>query len=220
MGIELWLPRVQPALAEADLGSEEMSVVDSMPVSSADQLTTLAAEVAACTRCPLHTTRKNTVFGVGSADAQCMIIGEGPGAEEDASGEPFVGRAGRLLNEMLAAIGVTRESVYIANIVKCRPPGNRDPQAPEITACSRYLKAQIRLVAPKLIVTVGRVAAQQLLGSTAPIGRMRGRLHELDEEQIPVVVTYHPAYLLRSPEQKVKVWNDLKTIHRLLENSR
>lgn len=220
MGIEIWLPRVPASEVPAVPQGADSPPTEPGSAESSARLTTMAAEVASCTLCPLHLTRKNTVFGVGSIAARCMIIGEGPGAEEDVSGEPFVGRAGRLLNQMLAAIGIGRESVYIANIVKCRPPGNRDPQVQEVAACSQYLKAQIRLVAPELIVTVGRVAAQQLLKSTAPIGRMRGRLYELEEERVPVVVTYHPAYLLRSPDQKVKVWNDLKTVHRLLGNSR
>ena len=149
-----------------------------------------------------------------------MVIGEGPGAEEDRTGEPFVGRAGRLLNAMLAAIGLPRESVYIANMVKCRPPRNRDPEAAEVASCRSYLQQQIAIVQPRLIVAVGRVAAQRLLQSDAPLGRMRGRVHRLAPEDIPVVVTYHPAYLLRSPDQKPKAWEDLKTVKRMLDGFR
>lgn len=183
----------------------------------AAELARLAAEVATCTRCELHRTRTRTVFGVGDPRATWMIVGEGPGADEDRQGEPFVGRAGRLLNAMLRAIGLAREEVYIANIVKCRPPGNRDPLPAEVSACRSYLREQIALVRPRVILAVGRVAAQNLLGTTEPLGRLRGRRLSYTEERggvdgarpIPVVVTYHPAYLLRSPLQKRKAWEDL-----------
>ena len=147
------------------------------------------------------------MFGVGNPDADWMIIGEAPGAEEDRRGEPFVGRAGQLLDQMLLAIGESRDSVFIANILKCRPPNNRDPKADEAAACRGYLERQIALVRPRIILAVGRVAAQNLLGRDDPVGRMRGRAHELDGT--PLVVTYHPAYLLRSPSQKRKSWSDL-----------
>jgi DNA polymerase len=138
-----------------------------------------------------------------------MLIGEAPGAEEDKRGEPFVGRAGKLLDAMLAALGLTRGDVFITNIVKCRPPGNRDPAPEEAAACRDYLTAQIEGVAPTLILALGRVAAQQLLGVETPVGRLRGRVHE-GPGNTPVVVTYHPAYLLRTPIAKRKVWDDLK----------
>ena len=165
--------------------------------------------MSACTRCALHRTRKQTVFGVGSESADWMIIGEAPGAEEDRRGEPFVGPAGQLLDEMLRALGLSREAVYIANTLKCRPPGNRDPAVDEAASCRAYLDRQISLVAPKLILAVGRIASQLLLATDAPLGRLRGKKHYLDGGQIPVVVTYHPAYLLRSPTQKRKAWQDL-----------
>jgi DNA polymerase len=136
-----------------------------------------------------------------------LIIGEAPGAEEDRQGEPFVGRAGKLLDEMLKAAGQAREHVFIANILKCRPPGNRDPKSDEVAACRGYLERQIELIRPRIILAVGRIAAQNLLGSDAPVGRLRGRVHDFDG--IPLVVTYHPAYLLRSPSQKQKAWDDL-----------
>jgi len=171
--------------------------------------TELQTRVSACTRCTLHKSRTQTVFGVGSRTADWMIVGEAPGAEEDRRGEPFVGRAGKLLDEMLRAIGLSRESAYIANILKCRPPNNRDPVNEEADSCRRYLDRQIELVAPKIIIAVGRIAAQRLLQTDAPLGRLRQQKHYLSDGQIPVVVTYHPAYLLRSPTQKRKAWQDL-----------
>ena len=165
--------------------------------------------VAACTLCSLHKTRTQTVFGVGSESADWMIIGEAPGAEEDRRGEPFVGRAGKLLDEMLRSVGLARNSVFIANMLKCRPPHNRDPAVDEAASCRSYLDRQIALIAPKLILAVGRIAAQHLLETDAPLGRLRGQKHYLNDGQLPVVVTYHPAYLLRSPTQKRKAWQDL-----------
>jgi uracil-DNA glycosylase len=183
----------------------------------------LEATVSVCQRCELHRGRTRTVFGTGDAQARCMIIGEAPGADEDARGEPFVGRAGQLLNAMLRAMGFSRESVYIANIVKCRPPKNRDPKPEEMVACAPFLRRQIVLIAPALILAVGRVAAQHLAGSTLPIGRMRGQSYFYessdDGRRIPIVVTYHPAYLLRSPIEKRKSWEDLKRARLLLESA-
>lgn len=169
----------------------------------------LEQAVAACTRCALAAGRKRTVFGVGARDARWMIVGEAPGAEEDRRGEPFVGRAGKLLDAMLAALGLGRDEVFITNIVKCRPPGNRDPAPEEAEACWPYLKRQIELVNPALLLAVGRVAAQRLLGVQAPLGRLRGRLHEGPGGR-PLVATYHPAYLLRTPTAKAAAWEDLK----------
>ena len=169
----------------------------------------LQQQVASCTNCELHRTRTQTVFGVGDDQAEWLIIGEAPGAEEDKQGEPFVGRAGKLLNNMLVALGVSRETVFIANILKCRPPNNRDPKPEEVASCGNYLKAQIEHIQPKIILAVGRIAAQNLLKVDTPIGRMRGQQFEYGEKQIPVIVTYHPAYLLRSPREKSKVWQDL-----------
>ena len=170
----------------------------------------LARRVAACQRCDLAATRTQTVFGVGAPGARWMVIGEAPGAEEDRRGEPFVGRAGQLLNAMFAGIGVAREDVYIANILKCRPPNNRDPRPEEAAACRDHLRAQIDLVGPKLLLAVGRIAAQNLLGTTSALGRLRGEVHRLPELDLPVVVTYHPAYLLRTPRDKAKAWADLR----------
>lgn len=178
---------------------------------------TLRQTVAACMLCSLHKTRTQTVFGVGSQTADWMIIGEAPGAEEDRRGEPFVGRAGKLLDEMLRAVKLSRESVFIANILKCRPPNNRDPSRDEAASCRRYLSRQIELISPKIIIAVGRIAAQHLLETDAPLGRLRGRKHQLGNGQIPVIVTYHPAYLLRSPTQKRKAWQDLCLARQVME---
>ena len=169
----------------------------------------LRGRVAACTRCDLHSTRTQTVFAVGSPTARWMFIGEAPGAEEDRQGEPFVGRAGQLLTSMLKALGFAREDVYIANVLKCRPPGNRDPGPEEARCCREYLERQIELVAPALIVAIGRIAAQNLLGTDMPLAKLRGAVHALGPGRRPVLVTYHPAYLLRSPGEKRKAWQDL-----------
>jgi len=199
---------------ESAAGSDRASVVpESLPSSNVD-FSALRKAVESCTRCPLHETRTQTVFGVGHASADWMIIGEAPGAEEDRVGEPFVGRAGKLLDEMLRAVGLSRDTVFIANVLKCRPPNNRDPGKAEIAACRSYLEQQIAAVSPRLILVVGRIAAQELLSSDAPVGRLRGREH--DYNGTPLVVTYHPAYLLRSPSQKSKAWDDLRLALRCL----
>jgi uracil-DNA glycosylase family 4 len=168
----------------------------------------LKAAVPACTACGLHKSRTQTVFGVGDEDADWMLIGEAPGAEEDRLGEPFVGQAGKLLDSMLAAIGLARgDNVYIANVLKCRPPGNRNPEPDEVAKCTPYLGRQIELVRPKLIVAMGRFAAQTLLHTDATIASLRGRVHAY--AGVPLIVTYHPAYLLRNLPDKAKAWADL-----------
>ncbi len=182
---------------------------DSLQESKIVSWSELRDKVSACTLCSLHRTRTQTVFGVGSESADWMIIGEAPGAEEDRRGDPFVGRAGKLLDEMLRAVGLARDSVFITNLLKCRPPNNRDPTVDEAASCRAYLDRQIALLSPKLILVVGRIAAQHLLETDAPLGRLRGQKHYLNNGQLPVVVTYHPAYLLRSPTQKRKAWQDL-----------
>jgi uracil-DNA glycosylase len=176
----------------------------------------LERAVKNCTLCPLHKTRTQGVFGVGNRNAQWMVIGEAPGADEDRQGEPFVGRAGQLLNSMLKAVGLQREQVFIANILKSRPPNNRDPKPEEVQACIPYLFRQIELVNPKLILCVGRIAAQTLLETDTPIGKLRGQLHRIAGNR-PMVVTYHPAYLLRSPGEKRKSWADLLLALRTFE---
>lgn len=224
MGITIWQRRnardeatdIPPAETRDQASAGAIPAVQAASQRLAE-LESLRLEVSRCTKCTLHETRTQTVFGVGSPDAQLMVIGEAPGADEDRQGEPFVGRAGRVLNAMLGAVGLRRETVYIANIVKCRPPKNRDPRPEETASCGAYLKAQIDLVRPAVILAAGRVAAQNLLGTTAAIGRLRGQDHRHPETGIPIVVTYHPAYLLRSPAEKRKSWEDLKRVRRLLQ---
>ena len=204
--------------ASAGTASLATIAIEPQPaVPSADAWERLAAEVRACTLCALHKTRTQTVFGVGRRDAELLVIGEAPGADEDAQGEPFVGRAGQLLNAMLRAIGLPRGDVYIANILKCRPPGNRDPQPDEASRCTPYLSRQIALVNPRAILAVGRIAAQWLLQTDAPSGRLRGRVFRYGESGTPLLVTYHPAYLLRSPLQKATAWADLCMVKELLQ---
>lgn len=213
MGIDVWVANDQPEPVAPEAAAGEPVAPE--PACSGSHggdpasmnWDELRATVSACTLCPLHESRTQAVFGVGNPAADWLIVGEAPGAEEDRRGEPFVGRAGKLLNEMLRAAGQEREQVFIANILKCRPPNNRDPQAAEAASCRPYLERQIELLQPKIILAVGRIAAQQLLHTDTPVGRLRGRLHRLGD--IPLVVTYHPAYLLRSPGQKSKTWQDL-----------
>jgi uracil-DNA glycosylase len=207
-------PPAGAALAASDSTDSAIAVPP-----DADMWSELKARVSGCTRCGLHTSRTQTVFGVGRRDAQLFVIGEAPGADEDRQGEPFVGRAGQLLNQMLRAIGLTRSDVYIANILKCRPPGNRDPQPDEATSCTPYLSQQIALVQPRVLLAVGRIAAQWLLQTDIPIGRLRGRAVSYGDGKTPLVVTYHPAYLLRSPLDKAKAWTDLCLVKELLSRS-
>ncbi|MFI4865801.1 MAG: uracil-DNA glycosylase [Steroidobacterales bacterium] len=180
----------------------------------------LRAQVSVCTRCELSKTRTQTVFGVGNPRAEIMVIGEAPGADEDRQGEPFVGRAGQLLNSMLRAIGHPRETVYIANVLKCRPPGNREPRPAEAACCLPYLQQQLDMIQPRLLVALGRVAAQNLLATDTPLARLRGQLHRIGARATPLIVTYHPAYLLRSPTEKRKSWLDLKFIRAELARAR
>ena len=176
----------------------------------------LADAVARCTACKLHTTRTQGVLGVGDHNADWLIIGEAPGADEDAQGEPFVGQAGKLLDAMLAAIGLARgDNVYITNVLKSRPPGNRNPEPDEVAACRPYLLAQIELIRPKLILALGRFAAQSLLDTDEAIARLRGRVHQF--QNVPLVVTYHPAYLLRNLPDKARAWEDLCLARRTMQ---
>jgi DNA polymerase len=176
----------------------------------------LEEEVRQCATCGLCASRTRTVFGVGDRQADWLIVGEAPGADEDQLGEPFVGRAGKLLNPMLQAIGLKREQVFIANILKCRPPENRDPAPAEAASCRPFLERQIALIRPRIILAVGRIAAQNLLDTDTQIGKLRGRVHRFGPARIPLVVTYHPAYLLRSPRETRKSWDDLRLARRAL----
>ena len=173
-------------------------------------LAELAVEAAGCTKCPLAATRTNVVFGAGDPHAPLMIVGEAPGKDEDEQGEPFVGRAGQLLTQIIKAMGFARDDVYIANVVKCRPPNNRNPEPDEIAQCSPFLNAQIASIKPKVIVALGKFAAQTMLGTEMPISRLRGRFHEY--KGIKVLATYHPSYLLRNPDAKRDVWEDMKML--------
>jgi len=203
---------------EAQVAADRAAETEDRPAQIARmEWPALKQAVAACEACALCKTRKNTVFGVGDERADWMLIGEAPGAEEDARGEPFVGQAGKLLDNMLAAIGLERSAgVYIANVLKCRPPGNRNPEAGEVGQCSPHLIRQIALVRPKLIVAMGRFAAQTLLASDASIASMRGRMFEY--QGVPLVVTYHPAYLLRNMPDKSKSWEDLVFARRAMQD--
>ena len=216
MGIEVWTPRRNisgecpqeyPGVVSLSSGPQGLEVSD---------WPSLRGEVQNCMRCSLHETRTQTVFGVGDPEAAWMFVGEAPGEQEDLKGEPFVGRAGQLLDEMIRAIGLSRESVYIANVLKCRPPGNRDPSSEESNACEPFLLQQVAWVKPSILIAVGRIAAQNLLKTNTPIGKLRGMVH--DYHGTPLVVTYHPAYLLRSQTEKRRAWEDLKLARRTLDS--
>jgi uracil-DNA glycosylase family 4 len=242
MGIQAWSLRSRPAAVPADEASagvaaavpaEEAEVPPAEPPGVVEPVAEipqrpdvarldwdeLQAQVAGCTLCELHSSRTQTVFGVGNRAADWLVIGEAPGKDEDQQGEPFVGRAGQLLNAMLQAIGLKREQVYIANILKCRPPNNRDPKPEEVVCCEPYLLRQIALIKPGIILAVGRISAQNLLQTDTPIGKLRGRVHRFRDTGIPLVATYHPAYLLRSPVEKRKAWQDLQLAVRTLQES-
>lgn len=210
MEITVWLPRAAVAPDGGQVANPGQSTQQQQQKSVHNQAdwTLLQQQVAACQRCPLHATRTQTVFGVGNRQASWMLIGEAPGQYEDLQGEPFVGKAGQLLNEMLRAIGIQRQDVYIANMLKCRPPQNRDPLAEEVVACNAFLKQQIALLQPKLIVAVGRIAAQNLLNTKQSLTKLRGSRYLLDN--IPLVIIPHPAYLLRNLPEKAKAWEDLQ----------
>jgi len=221
MGLQSWVLRRERAPTEkprAPVEPTRPAVQDPPPADLSAEWAALRSEVAACTACALAAGRTQTVFGVGDIHARCMIIGEAPGEKEDQRGEPFVGPAGELLNAMLRALGFGREQVFIANVVKCRPPGNRDPTPTEAHACSGFLHRQIALVRPTLLLAVGRVAANNLLGNEWPMARLRHTVHRFGPGGLPVLATYHPGYLLRSPGEKRKVWEDLKMARRMLEH--
>lgn len=203
---------------QVNAGFSQVIVPEPARVATSDSpLEAVRRELGDCKRCPLHKNKKHIVFGEGDPNARLMFIGEGPGADEDREGRPFVGRAGGLLTKMIQAMGMDRSEVYIANVVKCRPPENRDPEPQEKEACAPFLLAQIEAVAPKVIVTLGRVAAYAFLNTKDPLGKIRGTFH--DWKGIPVMPTYHPSYLLRQePDRKPKAeaWADLKQVMALL----
>ena len=215
MGIQRWVERSGSSSAEnIKTQSEQLgeNKSESLPTDSISKLSwqQLEGVVSECHKCELCDTRINTVFGSGNPKAKWLFVGEAPGAQEDKQGEAFVGRAGQLLNSMLHAIGMQRDDVYICNVLKCRPPNNRDPLGEEVTKCLPYLERQIELAAPDKIITLGAFATKALLQSNESIGRLRGHVHSYSKTKTPLIATYHPAYLLRSPGEKRKVWQDLK----------
>ncbi len=230
IGVEVWKSRAAEPVeneklaaspdAESDAHSVAAPVAEQVPTQAAtdesavnaaadESLTPIEREVSACRKCELHHSRTHTVFGCGNPNADWLLVGEAPGKNEDLEGEPFVGRAGKLLDSMIAALGMTREEVFIANVLKCRPPDNRDPQPDEIEQCEPYLHRQLALIKPKVIVALGRISAQALLKTSEPLSKLRGKVHQYGADNIPLVATYHPAYLLRSPGQKARAWEDL-----------
>jgi uracil-DNA glycosylase len=207
------LPKAPPAPPKPKADAPPPRMAAPKPASGptgAAGLKVIRDDLGDCTRCKLHPLRKNIVFGVGNPEAPLVFIGEAPGADEDRQGEPFVGAAGQLLNKMIEAMGFAREDVYIANILKCRPPGNRNPEPDEIAQCEPFLRRQLSALRPRMLVCLGKFAAQCLLRSDAPISRLRGHFHEY--EGIPLMPTFHPAFLLRNPAAKRDVWDDLKQV--------
>jgi len=208
IGIERWESRgAEPGLAGLGSGIEKLDSDTRLAALTDQTWQELQDSVSVCTRCALHASRKKAVFGTGDINARWMFVGEAPGAEEDRQGLPFVGRAGQLLNAMLRSIGLARDEVYIANVLKCRPPNNRDPQGNEVKECEPYLHQQISRIDPQIIVALGRFAAQSLLKTTRPINKLRGETFSYN--RIPLIVTYHPAYLLRNALDKRSAWEDL-----------
>lgn len=203
---------------EADAGGGLAPVVEAHAGSDCSALEAVRAELGDCRRCPLHRTRHRLVFGEGSPQAELVFVGEAPGADEDAQGRPFVGRAGQLLTKIVEAMGLKRDEVYIGNILKCRPPGNRNPQPDEIAACEPFLIRQLQMIRPKVICALGTFAAHTLLKSEAPISVLRGCFHTY--QGIPLMPTYHPAYLLRNPGAKKQVWEDVQMVMKALRGDR
>jgi len=218
MGIDVWVPRASAHTEQALSSEVSSSNAETETISPSDNWDALQAEVSNCTKCALCNTRTQTVFGSGNKQAEWMLVGEAPGQHEDEQGLPFVGNAGLLLTEMLRAIGLTREEVFITNILKCRPPNNRDPHADEVESCNDYLKRQQQLIQPKIILAIGRIAAQALLKTDEPLAKLRGKVHTFNNT--PVVVVYHPAYLLRSLPEKRKAWLDLMYALQTVKNNK
>src|SRR5437016_1108346 len=206
------LQNPEPGVSSIPYMPKEQLAVD--PSDKVSALKIIREDIGDCTRCVLHKGRTNLVFGVGNVNADIMFVGEGPGADEDAQGEPFVGRAGQLLNNMIVAMGIKREDVYIANVVKCRPPGNRTPEKDECDTCSPFLLRQIEVIRPKVIVALGAVAAKNLLAINDSMANLRGRWYDFRGSKL--AVTYHPAYLLRDPRQKKETWKDLQMVMKYL----
>ena len=229
IGVEIWQERrpepeteqsVEDLVLTADLGdAESVCQTEQITPTQNPGLDEISAVIKSCAQCELCKTRTHAVPGTGHREADWMFVGEAPGQNEDEQGLPFVGRAGKLLDAMIAALGMSREETFIANVIKCRPPGNRDPLPEEVAACEPYLHQQLDLVRPRVIIALGRISAQALLKTTEPLGKMRGRVYQYGQHATPLVVTYHPAYLLRSPEQKHKTWQDLLLARSLVRES-
>ncbi|SMN12312.1 Uracil-DNA glycosylase, family 4 [uncultured Candidatus Thioglobus sp.] len=202
MGIDVYLPKRKGLIAMANNNDWAL----------------LQQQVATCQQCTLHQNRIQTVFGAGNIDADWLLIGEAPGFQENQQGQPFVGHSGQLLNNMLYALGLSREQIFITNILKCRPPKNRDPQPEEIQACANYLKQQIDRIQPKIILAIGRIAAQNLIKTEATMGEIRGKPYRYGDTEIVIVATYHPSYLLRTPQAKKKTWLDLQLAMRIYQD--
>ena len=225
LGVEVWKLRNSASTTQSefpDVAVEQKNVdVSKRENSTSDidkmNLSTLRSVVAECQKCQLSESRTNTVFGSGSENADLMFIGEAPGVDEDQQGLPFVGRAGKLLTSMLTALGYDRNDVYICNVVKCRPPGNRNPHFQEAKECSQYLRRQIQIIAPKVIVALGLVSSQLLIDTELSLAELRGNSFKYLDTDVDLVVTYHPAYLLRKPSEKAKSWEDLWNIHQLMK---
>mgnify|MGYP001167887328 FL=1 len=209
MGLTPWTLSAATRVVASQHVETVSSDIQPLGKVSLSDWTSLQQQVGNCMRCSLHTTRKTTVFGEGDPKADWLLVGEAPGAEEDRQGLPFVGRAGQLLNRMLFSVHLARDEVFVANVLKCRPPDNRDPFGEEVGTCESFLHQQVKFIQPKIILAMGRFAAQALLRADQTIGQLRGRVHRYPACDIPLVVTYHPAYLLRSPQAKAKTWEDL-----------
>lgn len=220
MGILSWVSNAR-LISESAKMTELLQALQESSIASTPTCLNwddLAKNVASCVACDLHKTRTQTVFGVGNKQAQLVFVGEAPGMNEDRRGEPFVGRAGQLLDSMLKSIGLNRQEIFIANVLKCRPPNNRDPRPEEVEQCTPFLEQQLMLLQPKLIVALGRIAAHYLLKTNAPLNQMRNQRHSFGKNNIPLLVTFHPAYLLRSPLEKRKAYDDLLQIRQFLQN--
>ena|ERR1700694_445743 len=203
-----------PPITSTSMPKDKSPSHTTAPKDKPAALKIIREDIGDCTRCRLHERRTNIVFGVGNVNPEIMFVGEGPGADEDAQGEPFVGRAGQLLNNMITAMGIKREDVYIANVVKCRPPGNRTPEPDECDTCSPFLLRQIEVIQPKVIVALGATAAKTLLAVNDSMGNLRGRWYDFKDSRL--AVTYHPSYLLRDPRQKKEAWKDLQMVMKYL----
>ncbi len=214
MGIDVWVSRMPSEIPQLPAATDT-PISNAIPQIPPWDL--LQLDVANCTKCTLCETRTRTVFGTGNKNADWLLIGEAPGQHEDEQGKPFVGNAGQLLTEMLRAMGLSRETVFITNIIKCRPPRNRDPHVDEVQSCNAYLQQQLAIIQPKIILAVGRIAAQTLLNTDMPLAGLRGKVHNLNNT--PLVVVYHPAYLLRSLSEKRKAWQDLQLAMQTIKKS-